>query len=163
MENAQNNIDNKMKEINNEITQKNTEKETKQEKQQEKREKEQEKEEKEEENKDKDKEEEEEERGEFAIAGGGIAGLALALRLQQEGRKVHIYERDLSFNYLEKNRSKKRRGFGITIYGQGTRSLKDLDLFPLIRLFPIRIKSFDVFSVDNFSLISSHPFKVFFF
>ena len=108
-----------------------------------------------EEDKEKDEEEDDEEIGEFAIAGAGLAGLALALRLQQEGRKVHIYERDLSFN-------SRAQGYSISMQPGGKAAFKKLNLFHKIEEYPCRSSSFETLSSTGNRLFIRPVKKVFF-
>jgi heterodisulfide reductase subunit A-like polyferredoxin len=57
----------------------------------------------------------------IAIVGGGIAGLASALALQQKGFKVTVYERDQLFE-------DRRQGYGLTLTNNPKGPLAELNL-----------------------------------
>ena len=60
------------------------------------------------------------ERIEFAVIGGGIGGLSVALALTRRGFRCRVFEKDPSFDF-------RRQGFGLTLQ-QGSASLKNLGL-----------------------------------
>lgn len=57
---------------------------------------------------------------EFAVIGGGIGGLSVALALTRRGFRCRVFEKDPSFDH-------RRQGFGLTLQ-QGSTSLKNLGL-----------------------------------
>ena len=60
----------------------------------------------------------------IAIAGAGIAGLATALSLLQQGRKVDVYEQASQLGEV---------GAGLQISPNGTRVLQSLGLEPALK------------------------------
>ena len=77
----------------------------------------------------------------IGIVGGGIAGLALAIALQQLGIKSIIFEKDLNFQT-------RNQGYGLTLQ-QGGKALKSLQLLDAIRKLSCSSLSHFIFDGDG--------------